>query len=455
MSQNYADNTNSDNYYFAGGDSNYVLKKVSGPIKIIDSTDKESYAKINIKKYYAPQPMNPVNVSADNILSHSVDAGQLEENESYDVDIDFTGPIDSMKFRGLKYAGGMKIGVDKIISKQKIENKPALDVFAIHLYDLEFSESSFSKRAIGTELYKCKEWDFSSQTCLGTWEKLMDITPGEYYDVSLYPGDPGFAELGLASINTDKSIYHSGESAEITIVVLDNEGYLVNDAEVYLNVTSPSNNSQFFSTQQNSIIKVSDGIYKAYYYSIFEEGTYGMNVYATGNNVNNTMQSYFVAKENYEFDILRNTPVVVDPWKSDFISMIQIISYSSGSSFDTFNFTESLPESFTVTDYGGAIESYSFGKKLLTWYDLSNASIINYSALPPLITPELYDLRSYVEYVDPADNLQKIFEEARPWYLAVDPSFYYDPTSTLLAGWTTGTGTTYAEIDDAVRYSTT
>ena len=48
--------------------------------------------------------------------------------------------------------------------------------------------------AEGTELWKCKMWDFASQTCQGNWDKLMDLIPGEEYSFDISQQDPGFTE---------------------------------------------------------------------------------------------------------------------------------------------------------------------------------------------------------------------------------------------------------------------
>ncbi|MGY4884634.1 MAG: right-handed parallel beta-helix repeat-containing protein [Nanobdellota archaeon] len=49
--------------------------------------------------------------------------------------------------------------------------------------------------ATGNELYKCKDWNFTNQSCYGEWVKVMDITPGEAYNFTLTPEDPAFAEV--------------------------------------------------------------------------------------------------------------------------------------------------------------------------------------------------------------------------------------------------------------------
>jgi len=70
------------------------------------------------------------------------------------------------------------------------------EVYAIDPTSIEFRNATVTAVAKGTELWKCKEWNFKQQKCLGEWQKLMDIVPGEYYSFVLTKDDPGLAELG-------------------------------------------------------------------------------------------------------------------------------------------------------------------------------------------------------------------------------------------------------------------
>ena len=67
-------------------------------------------------------------------------------------------------------------------------------VYAVDPSTINFSDGTLSAVASGTELYKCKEWNFTAQICDGTWTKLMNLVPGEEYTIPLSIDDPGFAE---------------------------------------------------------------------------------------------------------------------------------------------------------------------------------------------------------------------------------------------------------------------
>jgi len=402
----------------------------------------------------------------------------LEENKIYDIEIEPNGIIKSFEIRNAKYNSEVEIGFDEIspekytkikesfeesfkesnLAEKKIveKTKNIVKSYAINL-DFEFEEASFKTVARGTELYKCKDWNFSEQICYGDWVKVMDLTIGEEYDVKLYPGDPCFLEVGVASVNTDKSIYHPNESSNITIVVLDTLGFLVEDALVNLNITSPLGDIHVFSTENYSIVETSKGIYNAIFDSTNQEGSYYMSVSALGKNTNSSMQSYFLVSEFYEFEIIRNTPVTIDPFKEPHTSSIRISSFINVSSFD---FIEKLPSNFTVLDSGGAEVSYEGNYIFLRWKNLTNNSLVSYVFNAPLVTPYLWEMGPSEVHYSPLENgleseINSVFYEARPWLLAVDPIYFYDPYISYLTGWSSGTGITYAEVDDGIRQPNT
>jgi len=217
---------------------------------------------------------------------------------------------------------------------------------------------------------------------------------------------------GLISINTRKSIYKPGETAEILMVVLDKYGFLVEDADISLFIEAPNGAISYFSTNDGSITQIEKGVYHAFY-ETKKEGNYTLRAFVKGDDVESSIQSYFLVKENYEYDIIRNTPVTTDPRHGPFESKIKIISYTNSTTFD---FKEYLPEEFEIKDIGEAELIESNGTKILIWKNIKNNSIVSYKAEPPHRWPYLYKLGpSEVTYGS------KIFKEARPWLLAVDP----------------------------------
>jgi hypothetical protein len=69
-----------------------------------------------------------------------------------------------------------------------------VQAYAIDPTAFNFTSATVTVTAQGSQLYKCKDWDFANQTCLGEWSYLQDIIPGQVYSFTLTPEDPGFGE---------------------------------------------------------------------------------------------------------------------------------------------------------------------------------------------------------------------------------------------------------------------
>ncbi|MBW2984271.1 hypothetical protein KY361_04100 [Candidatus Woesearchaeota archaeon] len=74
------------------------------------------------------------------------------------------------------------------------ETENFVEIYAIDPTALNFTSANITATAKGSELYKCKDWNFEEQRCYGEWINLMDITPGEEYTFKLTPEDPGYGE---------------------------------------------------------------------------------------------------------------------------------------------------------------------------------------------------------------------------------------------------------------------
>ncbi|MFH1409530.1 MAG: hypothetical protein ABIH34_06475, partial [Nanoarchaeota archaeon] len=260
----------------------------------------------------------------------------------------------------------------------------------------------------------------------------MDITLDPGYDVRfLDTNDNGMLDLiewivphlsdqwfevGLATINTNQSIYHPDEVAEMLIVVLDNTGKLVSAVNVTLNVTDPSGESQFFRTDNLSLLGIERGIYRAHYMQTSQEGNYSLNVEAYGDGVNNTMGSYFTVAAYYAFDIIRYTPVTLDPEDGASRSSFRVYSHTNATGF---NVTERLPINFTVPDSGGGVVTETNDSRYITWTNVSDGENLTYTFVTPPTTPALWEMG--LATVDYEEGTAKTFTEARSWMLAIDP----------------------------------
>ena len=409
------------------------------------------------------------------------DKDENKENNTFlkisELMLEFDSPIkrnqkDTMLVKNIVFdesrAKELNIKVDSINFKDnnhaKINNAKVVNSYSIKL-DSDFDSASFITIAKGTELYGCLDWDFSKQVCLKELVKIKNIIPGVEYEVKFSSKNSAFFETGLATINTNKPIFFPEERVGLSVVVLDSKGMLVENAEVFINVTSPAGDVFTISTNEGDIYEFQKGIYFSQYDKTQTEGIYLLSVKATGESpyglVESDIQSYFEVRKFYEFDMIRTVPYSIDPFKGPFESLIKLTSFMA---CDSFDFTEVLPSNFTIFDSGGAEVLDDGNYKYLKWQGLSNNSEVSYVTNSPLITPYLWELGpSFVEYevIPEFQDIQEgqeiretqknVFYEARPWILAIDPQYFYDPYVTYQSGWSSGTGTSYAEISDGTR----
>jgi hypothetical protein len=221
---------------------------------------------------------------------------------------------------------------------------------------------------------------------------------------------------GLVSLNTRKSIYKPGETAEFIIVVLDKDGHAVCNADISMTVTNPNNEKTVYRTSDGTILPGDEcGLYHANYPTEVE-GNHTITVNALIGDVEVAFDTYFSVKQDYAFDIVRTTQSKIDPTRQDrFDVTIDIESFTDASSITLKEF---VPAEFDVFSTGAATILMEDDTKTITWdKDLINKrTSVSYSYSVPHIWPYLYAL-------GPAeiDYDSQTFREARPWYVAVDP----------------------------------
>ncbi len=72
-------------------------------------------------------------------------------------------------------------------------------------------------------VYKCFDWNFTTQTCYGNWTAVQMITPGQAYTMILNLTDPGFGEGNVTSNLT--AAEHSGSDVLAQVIVKDDTYY--------------------------------------------------------------------------------------------------------------------------------------------------------------------------------------------------------------------------------------
>ena len=103
--------------------------------------------------------------------------------------------VTKIKFNNLRFQGNVNLGFEELPTDfVNMFWKNTKKVYAIDPTYLNFDNATVTAVAKGHELYKCKEYNFTSQICYGTYEKIMDLTPGQEYDFTLTPEDPLYTE---------------------------------------------------------------------------------------------------------------------------------------------------------------------------------------------------------------------------------------------------------------------
>lgn len=126
---------------------------------------------------------------------------------------------------------------------------------------------------------------------------------------------------GVLAINTHKSIYLPGETANIAIAVLNEQGQMVCDAQVQLEIVSPWGQKTTLSTSDGSIIVNRDCLlhqitekpdYEGSYITS-DTGRYLITLSATTINGTYTTKDRFEVREYVPFDIERTTATRIYP----------------------------------------------------------------------------------------------------------------------------------------------
>ncbi|MBN2251650.1 MAG: hypothetical protein JW724_06225, partial [Candidatus Altiarchaeota archaeon] len=269
--------------------------------------------------------------------------------------------------------------------------------------------------------------------------KTRKIKAGLYKLVVEYQGevDEQWFTWGLLSVNTKKSTYKPGETADIIIIALDKEGHPVCGADISLEIKRPDERTTTYSTSDDTIHTGEEcGIYETGYTTEIE-GNHTIKAFANADGLKSSFETYFLTKEEYEFDIIRNAESKIDPTEEDRF----YVSIEIKPQMDAGNMTirEYLPKEFDINDTDAEVTEDG-DTKILTWKGKGNTTIYYYFRVPPL-WPYLYRLGPIdIHYGDAS-----VFTESRPWFLAVDPALWPGaglwPQTCTAESQSTGSGT--------------
>ncbi len=345
-----------------------------------------------------------INTTAPEITP-SLSAGKkhftLDENPSFDYEYTPHKEIAKTSKLGVASLGGQKKAIGKLATGDDVietsvyynDKLTGIQPHIEKLSDSEFIIEVPKKRSFRAGTYKLK----------------VQLTK----DNNTYIEEQEF-QWGLVSLNTKKSIYKPGETAESIIVVLDKYGHPLCNADIRQNITNPYNEAAYHSTGKGTITSGSEcGIYNTRYQTE-TEGNHTIDTTAIINGIEVSFSTNFLVRKNYEFDIIRTAKSKIDPTRQDWFDVAIDIESFTGA--NTITVREFVPAEFDIiSDAGIRVKGDT---KILAWNKdlIRNKTSVSYSYSVPHIWPYLYALgRAEIKYNS------NTFTEARPWYIAVDP----------------------------------
>ncbi|MFH1585335.1 MAG: hypothetical protein ABIB79_01030, partial [archaeon] len=323
--------------------------------------------------------------------------------------------------------------VDKSLKKQKGKFVKENESITAFLYREEELED------VDIEIEEIREGKFKIRA-----EKKREFRAGKYaIKLELIKdGVSYFEELdfnwGVLVINPDKAVYLENEKTFIAIGVLDDEGRMVCDADVVLEVTNPLNQTTVLSTSNGKIsvspecefYGITDLPDYYTYYTVGGEGNYTMNLTAvTSNGVKNIEDSFVVQKE-IDFDVSRKGPTRIYPLVPYRMDINVLINKNYNGLI-----SEYVPASFEVTHQEGLVVEEIEETKKLSWdMKLKEGDELNlsYEFDAPDISPYMF-LLGKLGIGD--------FEEGRFWQIASDATTDYmspNQTGNPLNQWAAG-----------------
>ena len=322
-------------------------------------------------------------------------------------------------------------------------------------FNVIISNNSGNNIDFDVEIEELRNGKFSIQV-----ENKRSFVPGKYsMKIELTKNKESFVQeldftWGLVSLNSKKSIYKKGETAEFVIVVLDGGGHPVCNADISMKINDPVQGITNLSTKNNGIIPNAEcGLYDAFF-ETKNEGTHNISINAKSQNVEADFETNFLVQNVFDYDIIRTAqskidPTITDPITNQINNFYVKIDVESFNNSNAVEIQEFVPKEFLVLNNNGAIITETDDAKILTWNKnlIDGKTFVEYNYSVPLIWPYLYELGE-LEINENGNS----FIEARPWFIAVDPPIgtgYTDPTATQTA--TCGTNPNNAWTSDDSR----
>lgn len=203
-----------------------------------------------------------------------------------------------------------------------------------------------------------------------------NIKPGRY-KVTITDADGNTTEQdftwGVLALNTDKTLYHPGETADIAMAVLNDKGDMVCDAKVDLQISNQTLGVNDTLSTENKKIVINPQCqhhdfslqpdYEAHY-QFGKKGIYQFQLTALTQNGTHTITDSIQVTDNIPFDVQRVSATRIYPPNTYPMTFnIKANRDFSGT------VTETVPESFTITPATGSATTASYDTMQTVYID--------------------------------------------------------------------------------------
>jgi len=246
----------------------------------------------------------------------------------------------------------------------------------------------------------------------------------------IFAGEQEFT-FGVLAINTNKSIYLSGETAYLQMAALRDDGHTICDANLKLEIAPPNGGLSSVTVQKsgecgpNNVVDVPDYFV---YYQVNGAGAYQMKLknLDTGYEIIDS----FEVREEVSFDVERIGPTRIYPLASYGMTL----KIKANQDF-IGEVIEIVPDSFVIIETSDKKEEINNGQKLIIWQ-------VDWKA------GEIYELKYEFDALDISPYLYLLgplkisdFQEIRQWQIASDTVanlilLWDDAVLDAPAGWT-------------------
>lgn len=228
---------------------------------------------------------------------------------------------------------------------------------------------------------------------------------------------------GVLAINPDQAVYEPNETANLSMAVLDDEGSVICDAKVNLEITNPQNEIKILSTDSGAI-SVSEECEEKNYtempdyaaeYLLAGEGEYLLHLTAETENGTREMDDKIVVNADEPYFIQRIGPTRIYP-PATYEMQVKITAQADF----TGQIQDFVPASFDVSESADYTVETKDGQKIVSWNTsilAGKSEILTYQFQAPDISPEFYLLGPLETTTQPS---VVAYTEPRQWQIAAD-----------------------------------